>query len=239
MSDSQEQTRNVEVPVAPLADKLPTRETLGDWSMRLLQRGNSPTQCDIYEISHEGRTLLLKDGSRHWKIVRWLLVRPILRREYWFLDHLAGQVRVPALFGWLDADAILMERINGEAMPGRRHRDRVAAEFFARLLTEVDRLHEAGVVHGDMRRKNILIDATGKPCLIDFATAWSHATWFGRFMNARLRGVDRLKVLRLKADYRPESVTAAERAQLDHLPWTLKLGRFLKHRVYKRLRGRA
>jgi hypothetical protein len=104
------------------------------------------------------------------------------------------------------------------------------------MLAEI---HRRGLNHGDVRRLNVLrLRATGEPCLIDFAQsmkARSPRSLFARVILRRAHHVDRLKFLKIKKWYLGYDVLSdAERAEYARKPLHLKLGRWLRDRLYRR-----
>src|SRR5690349_9542556 len=104
--------------------------------------------------------------------------RDTLAREFAVLASLSvpGVARVFDL-GFLPAQGELpegpyftREYVAGEALDEfaaqRPWRERIAV--FAEILRSVALLHRAGVVHGDLKPANIIVDASGAPHLIDF-----------------------------------------------------------------------
>lgn len=178
---------------------------------------------------------MLKDFSlRPWWIRCWF-ARKMVRRETRALEAMAGVEGVPALLATAGPLAFVMERLDAERLP----RSDVAPPpepYWPQCRAMIDAMHERGVAHGDLRRKNILIGVQDRrPYLIDFATAWVARPGgaFERFMVRRVRTVDRVTYARIKKGYASGGLDAEERAWLDCAPWYLKLGRFLKQNVYK------
>ena len=60
----------------------------------------------------------------------------------------------------------LADRLKAGPMPPRE-----AAQMMAKLARAVHHAHERGVLHRDLKPGNVLLDATGEPCLTDFGLA--------------------------------------------------------------------
>jgi len=194
-----------------------------------------PNVCG-YEI--EGRRFVVKDfRPRPWLVRRWW-GRWVLRHEWARLKRLQGIAGIPRLLGWVDDEAFAMEWIAGERLPHRKQGS-LEPVFFDRLAQLVEAIHARGLSHGDLRRKNILVDREQQPYLIDFATAFlvKPERRSGRLF-ARLCEVDRLTVLKLKAYYCPDTMSDEERRRLEAQPLALRFGRFLRKKVYRPVKPR-
>ena len=219
--------------------ELPARETLHDWAPELLHRARSAAQGDVYVLQRNGRELVLKDCSRRWGPFRWLWGAYILKREYRVLEQLAGVHGVPVVYGWIDRNGMLMERLSAEQMPSRK-KSNLTTEFFDRLQFIVAIMHERGVAHGDLRRANILVDGEGRPHVIDFATAMLRESVLGRLLFRFVARIDQQKNVRLKKYYLGrEALTPEEQEQVARRPLTQKIGRFLKKRIYRHIKQKA
>jgi len=198
-----------------------------------VHRGRSLGQADVCAYETEGRRLVVKDFRRRpWWVRRWW-GRWVLRREWARLERLQGISGIPRLLGWVDADAFAMEWIEGDRLP-RRKDHFLRPIFFERLERLVAEMHARGVGHGDLRRKNILVDKGQNPYLIDFATAClAGPKRRHRHILERYCAVDRLKVAELKQAYCPDSLTNDERRSLDRLPLLLRFGSLVRKRVYR------
>jgi len=101
------------------------------------------------------------------KLRRWMI-----RREYEVYYRLGGITGIPRCFGLINGDRLLLEFIEGQ--PLRLSANELADRdgFFSELLELILAIHQAGVAHSDMKRKeNILVNNEGKPYLIDFGSA--------------------------------------------------------------------
>jgi predicted Ser/Thr protein kinase len=195
-------------------------------------------QPDVCGYEVEGRRVVVKDfRSRPWPVRRFW-GRWVLRREWRPLERLDGIAGIPRLLGWLDDEAFVMEWLDAERLPSEKV-EALTPLFFERLERLVAAMHERGVTHGDLRRKNILVDRDQTPYLIDFATAYCvRPTRRSRRWFERLCEVDRLTVLKLKGYYCPDAMTDEEREHLAHQPWGLRAGRFVRKKVYRPLKPR-
>jgi len=215
-----------------------TRELLANASPSWVHRGRRILQPDVSAYEIGDRRFVVKDFARRPWIVRRFWGRWILRREWDRLERLQDLDGVPRLLGWVDGDAFAMEWLDAERLPHLRE-NRLDPVFFERLEKLVEAMHERGISHGDLRRKNILVDADQRPYLVDFATAFRVGRRRrGRRFFERLCEIDRLTVLKLKSYYFPDSLSDEERRLLDRQPLALKIGRFLRKKVYRPLKPR-
>lgn len=199
--------------------------------MRLLHPATSPLQCDIYELSNGSASFILKDCSLRRFPIR-TLARAILRHEWKIHAKIRDVPGVPRAVGWLDSNGLLIEKVNGIKISALKDRP-IPLSFFEALERVVHAVHERGVAHGDISRSNVLIDEDNRPHLIDFATAFTRRTFLGRLVSRRVTRIDDLKVVRLKAMYHPEALSEAERRAVSRLPLELRIGQFLRKRVYR------
>lgn len=159
-------------------------------------------------IDWEGRPAVLKDYRGKNAVTRGLLAPALVRREFAVLRHLEGLPGVPRAYAVLEKRALVLEYVEGRTI-NKFKAGELPDEVFERLCGTVRAMHERGVVHLDLRqKKNILVDAQGRPWLIDFANAMK-----GR-LTARLRGVDESALLKFKLRNWPHLVTDADREAL-------------------------
>ena len=127
-------------------------------------------QASVHLIERPAGSIIVKeartDGPLSW------LRRASLRREYKAYRLLAGVPGVPRCFGLLQDRYLVMDYVAGPSL-----RDGEASlvnreAFFTELLTLIQRMHQHGVAHGDLKRKdNILVGPDEQPFVIDFGTA--------------------------------------------------------------------
>jgi eukaryotic-like serine/threonine-protein kinase len=106
-----------------------------------------------------------------------------LRRE----GRLVVACRHPNLLGIVDVDLheghpfVVTERVQGMSLTDyireRRPDAREVAGLVVELARAVDYIHAQGIVHQNLTHASVLIDETGRPRLIDFASERLKATW--------------------------------------------------------------
>jgi hypothetical protein len=191
-----------------------------------------------------GEAYVLKDFARRPAIARKLWCRWSVAREtgaYRRIDGLAG---IPRLIVELGPDSFVIEHLAGQPIPRRKSKGIVTLEFFAKLEKLIEEMHSRGVAHADLRRRNILITPGGEPCLIDFETSLLSGRGLVRERLFRAASqIDRLTFLKLKGRYFHKDLSDEEQRELAAAPWHLRIGRFLRKRIYgpispKRLKKR-
>jgi hypothetical protein len=224
-------------PVLPFAL---TREGIAPFVGTCFHPARSSGQADVYAMTGEAEDWVLKDFSLRPWWMRVLVNRRAMRREARALEALQGLPGLPRIAGVIGQDALLIERLYADRLP---HREEAApsARFFERLNALVEEMHRRGWSHGDLRRKNILLDGDEQPYLIDFATAVHlppNAGALRRWVFARLIEVDRINLARIKASYRPTDLTDAERLLVESQPWHWRVGHWFRKNVYRPLKPR-
>ncbi len=90
---------------------------------------------------------------KHPNIVRVLDVFQANQTAYMVMDYVKGET--------------MSEKINREGIPN----DLTAKDFFSQLLDAVEKIHQKGMLHRDIKPGNILITTENKLVLIDFGSA--------------------------------------------------------------------
>jgi serine/threonine protein kinase len=145
---------------------------------RIVGKLNSGGQALVYRAIHPTlpRDLAIKIAHKPSPIDHSLLKADAeLLSE---LDH-PNLVRVHDLDTHEGRPFVVMEFLRGrnlqelaeQALPSPRH----AAEWVAAIARALEYVHRQGVVHQDIKPKNIMLDESGCPRLIDFGMArWRH-----------------------------------------------------------------
>jgi predicted Ser/Thr protein kinase len=164
------------------------------------------------------------------------LWRSLSRREAAVYARLGGIAGIPRSFG-LVGDGLALEHIAGPSL--RKHERQIADRdaFFAKLLATLRAMHEAGVAHGDLKRKdNIVVGPGERPYLIDFGIAVQRSassTLWNRLVFERLVQMDLNAWVKLKYGRRIDpsaepGVLSAEDAAIYRPLWLERAARAVR-----------
>jgi serine/threonine protein kinase len=148
---------------------------------------------------------------------------------------LAGVEGVPRCYGFLDSRYLVLEYVEGDPFRSATLTDQ--DWFFRALLDLIERMHSAGVAHGDLRnKKNVLVRKGSDPTIIDFGVAVSlkrSGSRINRYLFGLLRQADYNSWIKLKR--RVFKYSSDE--DMRHFRWTVydRLWQF-KKRWKKRLK---
>jgi len=181
-------------------------------------RQGGGSRPDVLLVQMNGEQAILKDYGQTDPWFRRLVGPLSARREARALRQLEGIQGVPRLLRTLGKNALLMEYVPGsstrEVPPGG-----LTPLFFQQFYHLVERLHERGLAHCDLRSQgNILVGADGEPHVVDFAAhfrrgrGWNLAA---RWMYNKLCEADRVAVARLKKSRAPDLLTETEHLALS------------------------
>jgi hypothetical protein len=150
-------------------------------------------------VEDRGEKAVIKDYLPCGWLLRALVGPWLIRREEGIYRILEGASGVPRLIGRLDRHALVVEHIQGRAC-SEYAGGSLPLEFFQRLETVVNGLHERGVVHCDIKNRSNIVVAEGlEPYIIDFASAFTREGAHGlfrRFMFERFLIDDRRAVVK-------------------------------------------
>lgn len=194
------------------------------------------TRPDLRVVDYQGKKIVVKDFKKSDILFR-LIVGPILiRREYGALKKLKGIKGIPQAICKIDRYAFAIEHVVGESLENHPTY-RLENDFYKNLKTTIDRMHERGVAHCDLRsRGNVMAIDSNTPCVVDFAAC----VFLGRGINPFSRWLfrqfvlaDNQAVLRIKNRISPSLMTQEEKAALGiPLPFETparKFGSFIRN----------
>lgn len=126
---------------------------------------------------YQGQTLVYHDADLalvikvpHGRGLIHRLHLRMLQHEYAVYQKLTGFAAVPECYGMIDNQYLVLQYINGS--PIRQCRPHNEAIYFDQMLQAIQHMHELGVAHMDLKKKdNLLVVDNTYPCLIDFGAA--------------------------------------------------------------------
>lgn len=207
----------------------PSRADLARAERRTLKSAGTG-KAELYEISHAGRRLVIKDfaGKPAWAR---LTGRLQIRRECAAYRWLGGLPGLPRLVGRIDGHALALEKVDGRSLREWPAED--AARIFARLGGLVERLHERGLAHLDLRgQDNVLVDERGEVWILDLAASvrLRPGGLAHRWLFPPLARIDDAALLKWKALLDLGPYSEAERRFLDRFGRRRRLWPFNRKR---------
>lgn len=177
--------------------------------------------CKVLACTTQGHVLLWEKGDRPL-VVKAATGRGLYRwvcglmhcYEFGIYRRLGDLDGVPGCLGLVDRRHLVLEFVEGEGFRGAEIPDREA--FFGKLFEIIEGMHERGVAHGDLKRKeNLLVIDGARPCLVDFGTGVVRKSGFAPFRNflfRTLRQFDRNAWVKLKYGKKLEGVSDEDSA---------------------------
>jgi serine/threonine protein kinase len=217
-----------------------TERALVDWVETRLRAGDPAHargyQGSVYLYGQGGRRLIVKVAPGrgvHGRLQRWML-----RREHDVYRRLAGFAGSPRCHGLLRGRYLVLDYIDAASLRAAPIVD--PGFYFDTLLLYIKELHERGVAHADLKRRdNLLVIDGRRPCLIDFGAAVVRKPGFAPINHYLYRLAARFDFnawAKLKYGGRFEDMTAADRVYY-HRTRIERIARALK-RSYLKLKSR-
>jgi tRNA A-37 threonylcarbamoyl transferase component Bud32 len=194
----------------PAARASLNRKDIAALPRRSLRPGRNGTKAEVSVVEPGETPFVVKDtASRSWA-VRTLLGPWQLNREERAYRILAGTPGIPRLIGRPDRQSLALEYIPGRSLD-TLHPGEVDGAFFDRLDKLLETMHARGIAHGDLHHRDILLDATGNPFVIDFATsleAGAGANTLRRMLFKQMMKADLRTAAKLRRRLAPGSARA-------------------------------
>lgn len=179
-------------------------------------RHSSSTRPMIWVVEENGVRAVVKDFSVNKFIYRNIAGRFLVWREEKACRRLKNVKGVPALYRVIDGLALVMEEIPGRSLENLEKEIQLDAEFFHALKRLVDKFHERGLAHCDLKRApNFILGQDGHPYVIDWAASISESEFRLFPLNRIYRRFlldDYLAIIKLKLRHIPEEVTPEEKS---------------------------
>ena len=135
-------------------------------------------ETNTLAAGYQGKALLFDDGSHKYVIkvphgsglVRYFHTK-MLRHEYEVYRRLGNDLPcIPTCHGLIDNQYLVLEFIEGRTIRMKRPLDE--PEYMSMLFDSIQAMHERGIAHMDLKRKeNLLVTTNEHPCLLDFGAA--------------------------------------------------------------------
>ncbi|MGD9157058.1 MAG: hypothetical protein PVG39_01505 [Desulfobacteraceae bacterium] len=216
--------------------------TLADISKKQcgILREPTSTRPVVWQIEENGVKAIIKDFSSNGFWFRNIFGRFLIWREKKAYKKLEGLSGVPALFGSIGGIALVIEEIRGTDIGAIEVIEILDDKFFKDLRILIDRFHDRGIAHCDLKRApNILLGNDGIPYIIDWAASISKSEFrffplnliYKRFLQDDLNAITKIKL-----KYRPECVTSEEKLRYTERSRTEKLIRAIRDWLRKCLK---
>ena len=144
-----------------------------DEDIDLVRLTNQGHQGIAFKVLVDGQSFLIKRTNKIGVFTR-RVSEHFIQHEYKIYQRLEGIAGIPKCYGLSDDGSLILEYIDGDSYREKEYTLENRDQFFIDLLALILSIHEAGVSHGDLKRKdNILIGEKNQPYLIDFGAAMS------------------------------------------------------------------
>lgn len=201
-----------------------TRDDLARAEVKL-QRNGRLFNARVTKVTLDGKVWTVKDFSDRPFYVRWV-ARFLLARELKALQRLKGIDGFAEDAFRLDADCMAVRYIDGRILLDIPDEE-VTPEFLTQLENLTRRMHEAGIVHLDIRSKsNVLMRPDGTPAIIDFQAGLCTDA-MPRWLKKLLEDIDISGAYKKWREYHPESMGEYRKNELERINgirrfWVLK-----------------
>ena len=202
---------------------------------REVLREPSSTRPALYVIQEDDIRAVVKDFSPNGSLYRNIVGRFLVWRESKAYRRLTGLKGVPRYYRSIDGLALILEEIPGRNIEGMEKEKSLPQEFFEELRKLVERIHERGLAHCDLKRApNILLGYNGKPYIVDWSASICEKEF--RFFPLKLlyrRFLldDFNAVTKIQLRHCPENVTPEEQERYDYRSGPERLIRSIRNKA--------
>jgi tRNA A-37 threonylcarbamoyl transferase component Bud32 len=198
-------------------------------------RRHSNTRPMICVVEENGVRAVVKDFSTGRFVFRNTIGRFLVWREAKAYKKLRNIKGIPALYRIIDGLALVMEEIPSNNLEGLETERKLPDKFFDDLKCLVDKCHERGLAHCDLKRApNTLVGHDGLPYVIDWGASISEREFRIFPLNHIYRRFlldDHMAIIKLKLRHDPEAVTRDERKRYNHRSGAEKFIRAVRDRL--------
>ena len=171
-------------------------------------REGGGSRPDVLLIEIDGHQAVLKDHNQMDPKFAFWVGKLLVWRELKALRRLDSVEGIPRVLAVPDCRAILMEHIQAKQVVNMAAHEFDAKDYLTKLRDLIERMHAAGVGHGDLRSPtNALIDENGDAALVDFvASIGQGSRWnvVNRYLFNKMMMVDLSAITKLKKRIAPE-----------------------------------
>ena len=176
-------------------------------------RHPSNTRPAVWVIEEKGVKAVVKDFSTGRFLFRNTMGRFLVWRESKAYRKLKNVRGVPAMYKVLGGLALVIEKIPARNLEELEDKVEIPACFFDALKDCVDRFHEKGIAHCDLKRSpNTLFGQDGLPYIIDWGASISKSECrfypfnliYERFVSDDYKAIIKLKLRHAPGSVRPE-----------------------------------
>ena len=191
---------------------------------------------------YQGQTLLYRDEQYQLVIKvphgrglsRYFHIR-MLKHEHHIYQKLKNFSAAPKCYGLVANQYLLLEYIEAPSL--RKSPPVEERYFFQQLFKRIQALHQLGIAHMDLKKKdNLLVKDGREPILIDFGAAVEKkSAWhlFNRYWYQLAVRFDYNAWIKLKYKRRMDKITVEDSAYY-HRTFTERLAKKLKRFVHKK-----
>ena len=198
-------------------------------------RSPSSTRPTLWGVEENGSRAVVKDFSRNGFFFRNFIGRFLIWREHKAYRRLNGLRGVPRFYHVIDGLAIVLEEIPGRNIEGLERENPLEETFFYDLRQLVERVHDRGLAHCDLKRApNVLMGDDGKPYIVDWSASVSRSEFrffplthiYRRFLEDDFNAITKIKLTHI-----PDGVSLEEKRRYYYRSKGEKLIRAIRDRL--------